>query len=151
MKKKLYRSARERVLSGVCGGIAEYFDIDVTIVRLVWIITTIAGGVCLWPQLIAAIIIPRNPETADAYEGDAFSQSSETHQQSSDSQEKHYDRSNAALVIGVVLMLIGAFLLLDRFIPIRHIWRTLGRYGWPMLLIIIGFVILITSMRRNES
>ena len=38
MKKKLYRSARERVLSGVCGGIAEYFDIDVTIVRLLWII-----------------------------------------------------------------------------------------------------------------
>ena len=47
-----------------------------------------------------------------------FPQSSETYQQSSDSQEKHYDRSNAALVIGVVLMLIGAFLLLDRFIPI---------------------------------
>ena len=51
MKKKLYRSARERVLSGVCGGIAEYFDIDVTIVRLFDYCHS-----CRWSRFMAFIL-----------------------------------------------------------------------------------------------
>ena len=42
--KKLYKSSVNRMLCGVCGGIAEYFDIDPTLVRLVWVIITLMGG-----------------------------------------------------------------------------------------------------------
>ena len=59
MNKRLYRSVSNRMLSGVCGGIGEYFDIDPTLVRLAWVILTCFGGAGIWAYIIAAIIIPR--------------------------------------------------------------------------------------------
>lgn len=58
MKKKLYKSAVDKKLCGVCGGIAEYFDIDSTIVRLVWVIFTCFGGAGILAYIIAAIVMP---------------------------------------------------------------------------------------------
>jgi len=59
--KKLYRSGKEKILGGVCGGIGEYFDVDPTIVRLLWILLSLHGvGVLLY--FIAWLIIPKNPE-----------------------------------------------------------------------------------------
>lgn len=46
------------MLCGVCGGIAEYFDIDPTLVRLVWVIITLMGGAGILAYIIAAIVIP---------------------------------------------------------------------------------------------
>ncbi len=57
-KKKLYKSNTDYKISGVCGGIAEYFDIDSTIVRLVWIIFTLAGGSGLLAYIIASLAMP---------------------------------------------------------------------------------------------
>ena len=59
MNKRLYRSVSNRMLSGVCGGIGEYFDIDPTLVRLAWVILTCFGGAGIWAYIIAAIIIPK--------------------------------------------------------------------------------------------
>lgn len=56
--KKLYKSSVNSMLCGVCGGIAEYFDIDPTLVRLVWVIITLMGGAGILAYIIAAIIIP---------------------------------------------------------------------------------------------
>lgn len=56
--KKLYRSKRQRMICGVCGGIAEYFNIDPTIIRLVWVLFVLTGGSGLLIYFIAAIIIP---------------------------------------------------------------------------------------------
>lgn len=61
MEKRLYKSNTERKLDGVCGGIAEYFDIDPTLVRLAWILFTALGGSGLVAYIIAAIVIPRRP------------------------------------------------------------------------------------------
>jgi phage shock protein PspC (stress-responsive transcriptional regulator) len=60
--KRLYRSGNERVLGGVCGGIAEYFNIDPTIVRLLWILFIFAFGAGILLYLIAWLIMPRNPK-----------------------------------------------------------------------------------------
>ncbi len=60
MAKRLYRSSRQQVLAGVCGGIAEFFDVDVTIVRLVWAALFFLAGTGLLLYIIAAIIIPKN-------------------------------------------------------------------------------------------
>ena len=61
MQKRLYKSNTEKKLDGVCGGIAEYFNIDPTLVRLAWIIFTAFGGGGLIAYIIAAIVIPRQP------------------------------------------------------------------------------------------
>ena len=62
MKKRLYKSIDNRMIDGVCGGIAEYFDIDPTLVRLGWGLFCALGGSGFIAYIIAAIIIPRRPE-----------------------------------------------------------------------------------------
>ena len=62
MKKKLYKSNDNRMVDGVCGGIAEYFNIDPTLVRLGWVVFCALGGSGVLAYIVAALIIPRNPE-----------------------------------------------------------------------------------------
>lgn len=58
MNKRLTKSITEKKLCGVCGGIAGYFDIDPTIVRLAWVAFTLLGGSGLLAYIIAAIVMP---------------------------------------------------------------------------------------------
>lgn len=60
--KRLYRSGKDKLVAGVCGGIAEYLEIDPVIVRLLWAISVVFYGTGLVLYLIAWVIIPRNPE-----------------------------------------------------------------------------------------
>lgn len=62
MEKRLYRSRNQRMLAGVCGGIAEYFNVDPTLIRLGWVIFGVMGGAGLLAYIIAALIIPQEPE-----------------------------------------------------------------------------------------
>lgn len=61
MEKRLYRSRTDRVLGGVCAGLADFFAIDVVIVRLVVLALFLAGTIGLWPYLILWIIVPEQP------------------------------------------------------------------------------------------
>ena len=61
MKKKLYKSVKDRKLTGVCGGIAEYFDIDSSIVRIVWLVLVLFAGTGLLAYIICAIVLDDNP------------------------------------------------------------------------------------------
>jgi len=63
MQKKLYRSNSNRMLAGVCGGIAEYFNIDPTIVRVIWIIASVFGFAGVVVYIAGAFIIPEKPDT----------------------------------------------------------------------------------------
>ena len=60
--KKLYKSKVDKKLCGVCGGIAEYFEIDSTIVRLAWVLLAIFCGAGILAYIIAAIVMPNKPE-----------------------------------------------------------------------------------------
>jgi phage shock protein PspC (stress-responsive transcriptional regulator) len=59
--KRLYLSDTDRKLSGVCGGIAEYFGVDASVIRLAWVLVTILSGIVpgVIAYIVAAIIIPR--------------------------------------------------------------------------------------------
>ena len=61
MGKKLYKSNKNKMLDGVCGGIAEYFNIDPTLVRLGWVVFCALGGSGLLAYIIAALIMPDRP------------------------------------------------------------------------------------------
>ncbi len=57
--KRLYRSRHERVIAGVCGGIAEYFNVDPTIIRLAWaVFTLVSMGMGILAYLVAWLIVP---------------------------------------------------------------------------------------------
>ena len=57
-QKKLLRSIDNRMVCGVCGGVGEYFNVDATLIRLVWVLASLFGGSGLLAYIIAAIIIP---------------------------------------------------------------------------------------------
>jgi phage shock protein C len=57
-QKRLYRSSSNKMICGVCGGVAEYINIDPTVVRLLWVLFSFAGGAGILAYLIAAIIMP---------------------------------------------------------------------------------------------
>ena len=56
--KRLYRSTTDRQIAGVCGGLAEYFGIDPTIVRILFVLATLAGGPGLIAYIVLALVIP---------------------------------------------------------------------------------------------
>lgn len=56
--KRLYRSKDNRMISGVCAGLAEYVDIDPTVVRILFALGLIAGGATLWIYLVMMLIVP---------------------------------------------------------------------------------------------
>lgn len=58
MQKKLYKSHTDRKICGVCGGVAEYINLDPTVVRLLWIIFACFGGMGIPAYIIAAIVMP---------------------------------------------------------------------------------------------
>lgn len=62
MEHRLYKSSKNKMVDGVCGGIAEYFGIDPTLIRLGWVIFCAMGGSGFLAYIVAAIIIPRSPE-----------------------------------------------------------------------------------------
>lgn len=62
MKKKIYRIDDGKMAEGVCGGIAEYFDIDVSIVRFIWLLLCLAGGIGISFYLICTIAMPKVPK-----------------------------------------------------------------------------------------
>lgn len=61
MGKRLYKSKTDKKLDGVCAGIANYFNIDPTLIRLAWVVFALACGSGLLVYILAAIIIPREP------------------------------------------------------------------------------------------
>jgi len=63
--KRIYRSRKNRIIAGVCGGIAEYLNIDPTIIRLLWVLFSLLHGVGIILYIVAAIIIPEEPREGE--------------------------------------------------------------------------------------
>jgi len=61
MPKKLYRSRTDRMLWGVCGGLARYFNMDPTIVRVIAVASLLVGSMGFWIYIIMAIVVPKEP------------------------------------------------------------------------------------------
>lgn len=70
MDKKLYKSRTDKKISGVCGGLSKYCDIDVTIIRVVWLLTALFWGAGLIAYLVCALVFPNEPEDYNVVEDD---------------------------------------------------------------------------------
>ena len=62
--KRLYLSSTDKKIAGVCGGVAEYFEVDSTLIRLAWIVLTVITAIIpgIIAYIIAAIVIPQRPD-----------------------------------------------------------------------------------------
>lgn len=132
MAKKIYRSKKDSIIGGVCGGIAEYFGIDSTLVRLLAILIVFVGGAGLIAYIIAWIIIPQNPEEVPGQEVDYSDTGS------------HEDR-NKHVWGGLILIFLGLFFLTRSFFP--HF--ILVKF-WPIILVVVGIGLIIQSLTRNK-
>ncbi|MGI1691498.1 PspC domain-containing protein [Thermoanaerobacter uzonensis] len=133
MGRKLYRSREQKMLGGVCGGIAEYFDVDVTLVRLICLLA-VFSGFGLIPYIIAWIIIPENPYQLKRK---IIDEEPKTEEQQDNAVETEDKTNKANEILGWFLVIFGVLLLLNRLLP----WLSF-KIIWPVLLIIIGLWIL---------
>ena len=131
MNRRLYRCRHDRRLAGVAGGIAEYFDADPTLVRLLWVLSIFLGGAGLLLYVAMAIIVPLEPETGfapggapigtDAAEGGgaAVDATGSPWGQPVAAGHQHRTRGsgNGMTIAGIVLILFGSLALADTFLP----------------------------------
>jgi len=135
--KKLYKSRENKVIDGVCGGIAEYFEVDPVLVRIIFVLFFFFGGSAILAYIIGVVIIPAKP---------------------SDIQEtikskrvvaKEPQSGKNTLLIGAIFIIIGLFFLMGNFpfFDIYYYW--IKRHFWdillPAILILIGVSIVIKS------
>ncbi|MEK7263060.1 MAG: PspC domain-containing protein [Bacteroidota bacterium] len=137
--KRLYRSNRNKILAGICGGVAEYFNFDPTVVRFVWVFLTLLGGSGILLYLIAFFIMPSNP----AHFYNAQSEQTPPQPPSSASAGK------GTLFAGIALICIGAMFLADNLGV--HYWIPFWRFTWEAPLAIIFIVLGIYLMMKKPS
>jgi phage shock protein C len=138
--KRLYKSRRNKIIDGVCGGFAEYFDVDPSIIRLLWVLVTLMGGAGFIAYLVAMIIMPVNPEHTSVSQVVSPAQVN--------------DKSDKRRFFGVLLILIGTLILLVNF---GWFWD----FGWwsftrsillPLLIIGLGaFLIYLQTSRKKGT
>lgn len=61
-QKKIYKSNVDKKIDGVCGGLGEYFNIDSTVIRIIWAVLVLCAGTGILAYILCAIIMPRNPD-----------------------------------------------------------------------------------------
>lgn len=146
MRERLYRSRTDRMIFGVAGGMARWLDVDPAVVRLVWALLIIAGGVGLLLYIVAAIVVPEEPLGAmpPPASGQAVSGDSGGSGWTAPRTTARSGTGSAPVIIGVVLVLLGAWFLAERYID----WLD-NALLWPALLIVVGALLLMGATRRT--
>lgn len=145
MAKKLYRSREDRVIGGVCGGLADFFDIDSTWIRLGFILVVLAGGAGILAYIIAWIVIPEEPVRSKrkAEEGEVIVEGEiEEEYADNPTDDKNYDQRQK--ILGFILVILGVFFLIDRWLPFFR-WERF----WPLLIVVLGLSLLIKGVRKR--
>ncbi len=151
--KRLYRSRKNRMLGGVCGGIAEYFEIDPVIIRLVAVALFFVGGSAVLAYIIALIIIPYEPLEAASAPGASPAPPPASYPAAAGAAPARSGASDAIpLFLGVVLIVIGGLFLLDNlpfFSPFYHEVRHYVRhFFWPSILIVFGVFLIARGWKK---
>ncbi len=143
--KILYRSETNKVLGGICGGLGEVFNIDPTIIRVLFVLTMIFGGSSLFFYVVLWAVIPTRSKIANTSNENIRENIDEmkdrVHTFTKDFRYNKGQRPNA----GLILLVIGVIFLLGNFGYI-HIYN-LSRL-WPLFLIAFGFLLLSRNNRH---
>lgn len=173
MNKKLYRDEYHKVLGGVCAGLADYFEIDVTIVRLLLVGSVFLAGVGVIPYIVLWIVLPKkgylynngfnnptvdytvppqqpgsqynNPQQgANPFGGNSYGNNPFGNDPIEDIRPRQ--KSSAGIIAGTVLILVGALILIDEYDLIPDF--DFGRL-WPVILVVIGCALIMSGQQNN--
>jgi len=135
MAKRLYRSFNNKMLGGICGGLAEYFDVDPSVIRVLAVISLfVSGGISILVYIVAWIIIPMNEagEVSAAKQKTAPVQMNETPRVS----------PWTSYLPGLALIFFGCMLLIRE----HWFWFSWGEM-WPVILIAVGLILIFTGKK----
>lgn len=132
--QKLYRSEKNKVIAGICGGLGDFFDIDPTIIRILFILISLFGGGGVFVYFILWIVIPSEKTTKKNSEDYIKENVEELKTKSQEIAGK-----NPRVFLGIIIMVIGFSILMQNFgfYSFGYIWKF-----WPIALIAGGFVML---------
>jgi phage shock protein PspC (stress-responsive transcriptional regulator) len=174
-RRRLYRCNHDRKVAGVASGLAEYLDIDVSLIRILWIVSIFFGGLGLLLYIVMALVVPMepyagyqpgmvgepvpgaaDPATADPATGEAPgghpAQTADWHG-TVPAGHRHASGGGGGegglglTFLGIVLVLGGSLALLDFVLPA---WAD-GRFLWPAFILGLGVLLIATAMRRRPS
>ena len=173
-RRSLYRCRHDRKLAGVSSGLAEFFDLDVSLIRILWILSIFVGGIGILLYIVMAIIVPLEPEYVpqpgamptggSAVEGGpdvdvdpsvvagsagAMGVQSSWHRASVQHQHEHKAGEGSGIgvtFVGALLIIFGALALIDGYLPD---WADGGRFLWPAFILGIGALLVVTGIRRR--
>jgi len=143
--KKIYRKTDDCIIAGVCGGLAEYFEIDETLVRVIFVLLFIGGGSGLLIYLVLWLVIPKYgqkdkkvnwEENVKEFTEDVGKKAKTVAKEIKKEIkiEKINPEKRQGSFLGLILLLWGGILLVDRLVPMFIRWD----YVWPGMLIVLG-------------
>jgi phage shock protein C len=138
VNRRLYRCRDNRRLAGVAAGLAEFFDLDPTLVRVLWFLSIFVGGLGVLLYIGMAIIVPLEPLSAEAAAKEATVET-EGH--------RHATRGDGrwTTIVGLVLILFGSLAFVDRFLPALDVKHFVVPFG----AILIGALLVASAIRRE--
>lgn len=148
MEKKLQRIEQEKMVAGVCTGLADYFDVDVTWVRIAFVVAVMAGASGALAYIVLWIAVPKRPYMPDYPQ---FNADYRVYEQSAQPDpvfnKKKKDNGQFRLIIGTIFIFFGVFFLLNEFdfIPYWVDFQTL----WPVILIVMGLYTLAKAKKKE--
>ncbi len=133
--KRLERDTQNKVIGGVCSGLANYFNIDASLLRVLFACMFFFASMGFWLYLILWVMMPAAPVQR------IVDENGQTVMETPQGQEA----GKGGLVLGLILIATGAIALLHRFIP-QFNWQTI----WPVLLIVLGVLLLFPSKGKKS-
>ena len=137
--RRLSRNSMNRVIGGVCSGLAEYFGLDIALVRIAFVIAFLFASFGFWLYIILWIVLP-----VEGQQSTVNSQQSTVNGQQSESVSVSKPESKVkSIFAGSFVILIGLLFLVNNFIPINWVWKL-----WPLILVAIGVVMIVTASKK---
>jgi len=130
MERHLYRSNRNKMICVGCVGIGEYFNIDPTVVSLVWVLISLTYGIGILAYIIAIIVIPAENTAYDDVIDYRRS-------------EPVFSAEKGKLVLGIGLIFLGFFILTKDYFGWFY-----KKFFWPLLLIAAGIVLVVKNREK---
>lgn len=143
--KQLHRSREDRILFGVCGGLAKYFEIDPAIVRISFVVLAFASGLGIIAYLIFSIAVKEDISEKEGNRAENLKEfTAEAGEKAKElaAEAKRMHRDERMSVVGLVLIFLGVMFILDRLLPMSFFRE---RFLWPGALILIGLILVLKS------
>lgn len=138
--KKFERSNTNRVIGGVCAGLADYLNLDIALMRVLFVVAAFCGSFGFWLYIILWIVIPSQKVLN-------FNNNIQQEETTIDITPDEKSGSNkGAITISIILIVIGLIALMDNFLYIDWIWKL-----WPVILIVLGVVIIINTQKNRNN